>query len=209
MLKDKTYFTIQLMGMSRSNEHRDRIMKAIGNFYAKSEKDKSSLVEAWKSAGPKKKRRQKSGVPSERQEQVLLAKYLDGIGALWCHVPNEGHGGYGKGAQIKGARLRAEGLKSGVPDVLIFDKCSVEKDGAQVSYSGCAIELKRQKGGRVSDAQKRWLVDLERAGWATAVCNGFEEAKKFLEGLGYDKENDEQRGKETAELHEEGGQESE
>ena len=175
MLKDKTYFTIQLMGMSMSNEHRDRIMKAIGNFYAKSEKD----------------------------------KYLDSLGLLWCHVPNEGHGGYGKGAQIKGARLRAEGLKSGVPDVLIFDKCSVEKDGAQVSYSGCAIELKRQKGGRVSDAQKRWLVDLERAGWATAVCNGFEEAKKFLEGLGYDKEGDKQGREAAAELHEEERQESE
>ena len=106
-----------------SDEHRYRIMKAIGNFYAKSEKNRDSLQEAWKGAGPKKKRRAKSDIPTEREEQVKLAKYLDSLGLLWCHVPNEGHGGYGKGAQIKGARLRAEGLKSGVPDVLIFSQC--------------------------------------------------------------------------------------
>jgi len=184
-----------------SDEHRDRIMKAIGNFYAKSEKNRDSLQEAWKGAGPKKKRRAKSDIPTEREEQVKLAKYLDSLGLLWCHVPNEGHGGYGKGAQIKGARLRAEGLKSGVPDVLIFNQCSVVSDKEELHRSGCAIELKRQKGGRVSDSQKEWLAGLRRAGWVAEVCNGFEEAQKLIKELGYEGES-EQGCEASAEVHE-------
>lgn len=190
-----------------SDEHRDRIMKAIGRFYAKNERNKDSLQEAWKSSGPKKKRRAKSDIPTEREEQVRLAKYLDSLGLLWCHVPNEGHGGYGKGAQIKGARLRAEGLKSGVPDVLIFNQCSVVSDKEELHRSGCAIELKRQKGGRVSEAQKEWLEGLRRAGWVAEVCNGFEEAKKLIKELGYEGEP-EQRCEASAEVHEEKEKES-
>ena len=190
-----------------SDEHRDRIMKAIGNFYAKSEKNRDSLQEAWKGAGPKKKRRAKSDYPTEREEQVRLAKYLDSLGLLWCHVPNEGHGGYGKGAQIKGARLRAEGLKSGVPDVLIFNQCSVVSDKEELHRAGCAIELKRQKGGRVSDSQKEWLAGLRRAGWVAEVCNGFEEAQKLIKELGYEGEP-EQRREASAEVHEEKEKES-
>ncbi len=53
-----------------SDEYRDRIMKAIGNFYARKEKDRDSLQEAWRGAGPSKKRRAKSAVPTERDEQV-------------------------------------------------------------------------------------------------------------------------------------------
>ena len=191
-----------------SDAHRDRIMKAIGNFYARSEKNKNSLQEAWDGAGPKKKRRAKSDIPTEREEQVRLAKYLDSLGLLWCHVPNEGHGGRGKGAQIKGARLRAEGLKSGVPDVLIFNQCSVISDKEELHRSGCAIELKRQKGGRVSAAQKEWLEGLRRAGWVAEVCNGFEEAQKLIKELGYDESDTKQRCEETPPVHEEERQES-
>jgi hypothetical protein len=192
-----------------SDEHRDRIMNAIGKFYAKSDKNKKGLQEAWKESGPKRKRRAPSDVPLEREEQVRLAKYLDGLGLLWCHVPNEGHGGYGKGAQIKGAQLRSQGLRKGVPDALVFNKCTITEDGETLSYSGCAIELKRQKGGRVSDEQKAWIRDLRAAGWRAEVCHGFEEAKELIERLGYGKENDEQRCEKTSALHEEGGQESE
>lgn len=178
-----------------SDEHRKRIEQAISNFYKKKKKDAGSFDEAWKDSGPKKKRRAKPAVPLERDEQVQLAKYLDGLKLLWCHVPNEGHGGYGKRAQIKGARLRAEGLKKGISDCLVFDHCAVEADGEVTRYNGCAIELKRQKGGRVSDEQKYWLEALRERGWYAAVCNGFLEAKELIERLGYDKKKvTEQRG---------------
>ena len=174
-----------------SNEHKERIQRAIGNFYRKKQKDAGGFDEAWKSAGPKKKKRAKPDVPLERDEQVQLAKYLDGLKLLWCHVPNEGHGGYGKRAQIKGARLRAEGLKAGVCDCLVFDHCTLIEDGEETKYYGCAIELKRQKGGRVSEAQKHWLKSLAERGWYTAVCHGFIEAKELIERLGYAKKTSE------------------
>ena len=172
-----------------SDEHRKRIERAIGNFYKRKQRDTGSFDEAWKGAGPKRKKRAKPEVPLERDEQVQLAKYLDSLKLLWCHVPNEGHGGYGKRAQIKGARLRAEGLKAGVCDALVFDHCSLEEDGKTTQYYGCAIELKRQKGGRVSEAQRFWIEELRNRGWYAAVCHGFLEAKALIERLGYDTRN--------------------
>lgn len=195
-----------------NDDYRARIEARIAGFYKNKAKEVGAADEAWKSTGPKRKKRTPGAVPTERTEQVKLAKYLDSLGVLWCHVPNEGHGGYGKGAQIKGARLRAEGLKSGVPDVLIFDSCEVQEDGEALPHSGCAIELKRQKGGRVSESQKRWLVDLKRRGWFTAVCNGFDEARKVVERLGYDKQESTEQGgtgpQASAEVDGDGGQES-
>jgi hypothetical protein len=187
--KGHPYDNSFMPGASMSDQYKERIFAALTRNYERTKKKRVSDDEvraAWKSTSKRKK--QSTGkVPTERQEQVRLAKHLDSLGLLWCHVPNEGHGGSGKGAKIRGAMLRAEGLKSGVPDVLIFDHCEIEKDGRKVSCSGCAIELKRSKGGRVSDSQKEWLDSLEKRGWYTAVCKGFDEARELIERLGYAK----------------------
>ena len=50
---------------------------------------------------------------------------------------------------------------------------------------GVAIELKRQKGGTTSPEQREWLENLENHGWCCAVCKGWEEAREFLAGLGW------------------------
>ncbi len=48
--------------------------------------------------------------------QQAVARYLDACpGALWCHVPNEAK----RGPKLA-AMLKSQGLKAGVPDVLIF-----------------------------------------------------------------------------------------
>lgn len=59
------------------------------------------------------------GVPSEHHEMVKLAEYLDAVVGKygWLHVPNEG-----KRSPRAGARLKAEGMKPGAPDVLIFKR---------------------------------------------------------------------------------------
>lgn len=54
--------------------------------------------------------------PSESFDQIQIAEYLDNqTTLLWCHVPNGG-------ARHKGAagKLKAEGVKKGVQDILIF-----------------------------------------------------------------------------------------
>jgi len=43
-----------------------------------------------------------------------------------------------------------------------------------------AIEMKRSKGGRVSDAQRYWLRTLNLAGVEAHVCRGCAEAIQFV-----------------------------
>lgn len=109
----------------------------------------------------------------ERQEQRVLAQYLDLLGVLWCHVPNGGARN-----PIVGRNLKLEGVKRGVPDVLIFSA------PPGTGYVGLAIELKAE-GGQVSEHQSWWLERMAVHGWATAVCYGADEAIGFLRELGY------------------------
>ena len=107
----------------------------------------------------------------EDAEQIRLASYLDSRGFLWCHVPNGG-----RRSRREGGKFKRMGVKPGVPDILIFDT-----DRAQEA-TGLAIEMKRSDGkGRVRKEQKQWLADLRARGWMTAVCHGFEEARKVIE----------------------------
>ena len=121
-----------------------------------------------------------SRADTEDAHQRALADYLDLIGVLWCHVPN---GGARNAAE--GGKLKAQGVKTGVPDVLIFD---VPPGCPRVH--GIAIELKRPKGahggraGKPTDAQLRWLEDLSNHHWLTRVCCGSAEAIDWLCSLG-------------------------
>lgn len=90
------------------------------------------------------------------------------------HIPN---GGY---RMIKTAtRMKAAGVKSGVPDI-----CLPVPGGG---YHGLYIELKSfKKGAGTSDLQKEWIEYLNEAGYKALVCQGWRNAKdeiiKYLEG---------------------------
>ena len=88
--------------------------------------------------------------------QKATARYLDSLGVLWCHVANER-----KSSPQAGARLKSKGVKSGVPDVVIFEP--------RGTLNGLAIELK-VKPNKVSNNQLEWLSRLDKNNWATAVC---------------------------------------
>lgn len=126
--------------------------------------------------------------PPESQEQRILAKWLDSVGALWCHVPNGG-----KRDAIAGSRLKAQGVKAGVPDVLVFSLPAAYKISEQKHQGkdcretprGVAIELKRCRGGVVSKAQREWLDRLGECGWVVYVAKGATDAIKKLKELGY------------------------
>lgn len=107
---------------------------------------------------------------SEEKEQNRVARFLDKNDYCWCHVPN---GGY-RGWKIA-SRLKHMGVKSGVPDILIFDNLS--------GYNGVAIEMKKVEGGRLSDTQKEWLEKLEERGWLTTKAEGAKEAIEFIKNL--------------------------
>lgn len=116
-------------------------------------------------------------VPSESVEQQNLFRWA---AVRWpkemrllYHVPNEG-----KRSRANGARLKAEGLRAGVPDINL--------DVARGEYHGLRIEMKRRRGGRVSPEQAAWLEALREQGYAAVVAYGWEEAadaiEKYLRG---------------------------
>ena len=117
--------------------------------------------------------RWKSEVPTEFEEQVKLAEYLDRQGYCWCHVPNGGN----RDAKT-GAKMKKQGVKPGVPDVLIFDVPDTDN-----CHRGIAIELKRKKGGKVRESQDEWLGKLSCRHWLIKVARGADEAINWLEQI--------------------------
>lgn len=94
-------------------------------------------------------------------------------------IHNQGHGD-----AIRGARARAEGVKAGVPDLMLPVPVFVSNE---LRYLGLFIELKKRKGGVVSSEQKDWLNFLEVSGYYPIVCHGWREAadtiKLYLNGF--------------------------
>lgn len=117
--------------------------------------------------------------PTEEVEQIQLFEW-----ARWAsgkypeledmhHIPNGG----GR-SKSEAGRLKAMGVKKGVPD--IFLPC------ARSGYHGMYIELKRLHGGRVEPEQRGFLERRSAAGYYCVVCRGMEAAReeivRYLEG---------------------------
>jgi hypothetical protein len=111
---------------------------------------------------------------SEERLQMAVARVLDAAGLCWCHVPNGGQRN-----AIVGAKLKAQGVKRGVPDVLVFEPYGNYQD-VRYLYNGVAIELKNGKAGRVSPDQKAWHERLWEAGWRVEVCRSLDEVLAVL-----------------------------
>lgn len=113
--------------------------------------------------------------PPEEAEQLALVQWLELHKIKYTHVPNEGK--HKVQYRVKQKRL---GVQAGLPDILIFDRPPLYPENV-----GVAIELKRQKGGRVTPEQTAWLEDLKARGWVVAVCRGAMEAIRFLQEVGF------------------------
>jgi len=119
--------------------------------------------------------------PLEDQEQMALAEWLDLVVGTpgWFHVPNGGLRN-----KVVAGKLKAMGVKDGVPDLIITRRShQVEKLGRL----GVAIELKRQdaRPSDTSDSQWEWINHLADEGWITYIAKGWDDARRFLESLGY------------------------
>ena len=115
----------------------------------------------------------KMPVPTEAQEQMTLfswaamqsGKYPE-LNLLY-HVPNGG-----SRHKAEAGRLRAEGVKAGVPDLCL--------PVARGQYHGLYIELKAGKN-TTTKKQKEWLEYLRQQGYYTAVCYGWQPAAQLIE----------------------------
>lgn len=114
-------------------------------------------------------------VPHEADEQKRLFEWASYMAnakypelELMYHIPNGGSRN-----KIEAARLKAQGVKRGVPDI-----CLPVPRGI---YAGLYIELKREKGGVLSKDQSEFLLKLRTQGYRIAVCKGFQDAANTIE----------------------------
>ena len=107
--------------------------------------------------------------PTEEQEQAAIFQWAALMQGqypelrLLHHIPNGGQRN-----KATAARLKAQGVKPGVPDIFL----PVSRRG----YHGLYIELKRKKGGQLSEHQKEWLDALFSEGYLAVRCDGADEA---------------------------------
>lgn len=70
--------------------------------------------------------------------------------------------------------LKRMGLAPGFPDLIVLAR---NKSG---THEVLFIEMKRQKGGRVSPEQKEWIQKLDNDGYCVGIAKGFESAAQIL-----------------------------
>lgn len=117
-------------------------------------------------------------VPLESAEQTALFQWAEYNSRkipelrMMYHIPNGGSRN-----KIEAVHLKAQGVKSGVPDICL--------PIARGKSHGLYIELKRQSGGTISEHQKKWITALNNQGYKAVICKGWQDAaetiKKYLE----------------------------
>jgi len=107
--------------------------------------------------------RQKRTHQTEEWEQRQLVQWARRYpwGQLLFHIPNENH-----------HHDTDIGVRSGVPDLFL----PVPMGGRH----GLFVEMKRTDGGRLSEAQRRWLGWLSELGYEAVCCHGCEEARDAI-----------------------------
>jgi hypothetical protein len=164
----------------KSNDYKKRVLNALDR-YRKSQSEKPCDYGAIDPGGPRPKRKKSMTRDDEHTAQADVVRWLESNSVLFCAVPN---GSWLAGDKLRRARqmtkLKAEGLRSGVPDLLIFTP-----PPACPGAVGAALEMKREGGDKPSEKQLWWLDWLGRLGWQCSVQYGAAAAISWLESLGY------------------------
>jgi hypothetical protein len=113
-------------------------------------------------------------VPSEHVEQSLFVQWFRRSypNVLIFAIPNGG-----ARSKATAGRLKVEGVVAGVPDLFVPEW-------------HLWVEMKRIKGGKVSDEQFGMIDYLQSVGYRAIVCKGAEDAKaQILEFLNNEERN--------------------
>ena len=111
--------------------------------------------------------------PTEAQEQTAVFNWAAVMVRRWPelrllhHIPNGGS----RNAR-EAHNLRMQGVKAGIPDIFL----PVARGG----WHGLYIEMKRRKGGRLSDEQAAMLEALREQGYCAWVCKGANDAIELI-----------------------------
>ena len=118
-------------------------------------------------------RKAKGQTALESVEQESLMRWVQFVSGKYpelemlYHIPNGGTRN-----KREAEHLRRQGVKAGVPDL-----CLPVPRG---EYPGLYIELKA-KDNTPTEKQKEWLAKLDKQGYKTAVCWGWEAAAEVIE----------------------------
>lgn len=133
---------------------------------------------------PKKKvaKAAKLPIPTEHEECRWLIDWAKTqrhaghkLSDLLVHVPNGAfHGRDRTVGAVIGGKLRAQGMQSGVFDYILPVPIWTKK------CPGLWLEMKRTKGGVVSQDQKDFRNSMMEFGWQCEVALGWEEASKII-----------------------------
>lgn len=109
--------------------------------------------------------------PTELAEQQALRKrlYYSAPSVQVVAIPNAA-----RRTQWEARRAKQEGLATGFPDLLCI------WPGGGIAF----VEMKRAKGGTVSENQREWIERLQGYGFPAAVCRGADAAMEFLRSAG-------------------------
>lgn len=112
--------------------------------------------------------RDKLDTPTEHEEQAQFVRMVESayppdVAALLFAVPN---GAYK--SKFGGVKFKSEGLRAGVPDLFFAYP--------HKGFGGLFLEMKRRRGGRLSEAQRYYIDLLRGQGYAVEVCKGCDEA---------------------------------
>jgi hypothetical protein len=117
-------------------------------------------------------------VPSERSEQIALVKHLKHTKLKFFAVPNGG-----ERPKKEAYMMVAEGLKSGVPDLMFVDPPPFIPGAV-----GTCIEMKKINAvpSDTSPNQLKWHKILRDRGWFVFVAKGCSAAIAGLREIGYE-----------------------
>lgn len=109
----------------------------------------------------------KEDVKSEHLEQVQFIQWIkrNHPGHRIFAIPNGG-----TRSKAVGAKLKAEGVSRGVPDLFI-------------PSLKLFIEMKKTKGSTTSPEQMAWIGYLRSVGYHAEICKGKDEAIKVVENV--------------------------
>lgn len=105
----------------------------------------------------------KSKQQTEVTEQIGFCNWLRDNNIPFYHIPNGG-----RRSPQEAAKFKKMGVSSGVPDICIPVPCG--------TYHGLYIEMKRVRGGVLSESQKKWFNILEGEGYFVKEAKGAIEA---------------------------------
>lgn len=114
--------------------------------------------------------------PLEDDEQIEFVSWCEDRGLKLTAVPNNT---YTPHHSVK-ARNHRLGLRPGFPDLVVLIQPHQSKDGEGYFL---AIEMKRQRGGTLSDTQRAWQEAITGLGCLNVqayVCKGAQEAQTVV-----------------------------